>query len=317
MDDNMNSRKLVFAVDPGFAQVKYAVEGKVGVIPSAVAEPLPAVDGLGNGQRIHVMDCGKFVVGKDALEPGSRQIQSLDEEWLLKYLPLLVVGAADTAGVDLNQVDVLSVCLPLKTWKMAKGTLQRELATIRDNGETYRFGRVDVHAQAVGAIGYHTKEGASADESGLVLDIGGNTILALRYDNLRAKSTGSRQYNELGVLSAAHALIPILSDMAEGRRITEIRAMAAIRERKFLGTDIGSHVDSVITAYSERILRSIRSDYRDMIPELDRLVVVGGGAYLVGEAIKKEYKRVHIPDEPEYANVLGIEWLSGLATESF
>lgn len=309
----MSDKKVVFAVDPGFAQTKYAIDGRVGLIPSAVAEPLPAVEGLGHGQRVHYMDIGRLVVGPDALEPGSKQIQSLDEDWLLKYLPLLIVGAADHAGIDLHDVDVLSVCLPLNTWRSAKADLSESLRVIRDNGEAYQFGKVDVHAQAVGAIGYHTSQGADHDEKGLLLDVGGNTILALRYDRLKAKSAGSRQYNELGVLSAAHALIPLLSEMADGRRITEIRAMAAIRERKFRGSDIGTQVDTVVNAYSERILRSIRSDYKDMIPELDRLVLVGGGAYLVGEAIKREYKHVTVYSEPEFANVRGIEWLSSLA----
>ena len=44
-----NKKKVVFAVDPGFAQVKYSIGGVVGVIPSAVAEPLPAMEGLGKG----------------------------------------------------------------------------------------------------------------------------------------------------------------------------------------------------------------------------------------------------------------------------
>ena len=305
-----NKKKVVFAVDPGFAQVKYSVGGVVGVIPSAVAEPLPSMEGLGKGQRVHVMDVGKLVVGRDALEPGSRQIQSLDEEWLLRYLPLMVVGAADHAGIDLHDVDVLSVCLPPKTWRSVKSEIVRDLSSIRDNGDTYTFKRVDVFAQALGALGYYSIGCENPDESGLVLDIGGNTLLAVRYDKLKAKSTGSRQFNELGVLSAAQALLPTLSEMAEGRRVTEIKAMAAMRDRRFMGVDIGTHVDSVIKSYSERILRSVRSDYRDMIPELDRLLVVGGGAYLVGDAIKNEYKRVHVPDEPEMANVRGIEFLS-------
>jgi len=272
-------KKVVFAVDPGFAQIKYSIAGKVGVIPSAVAEPLPAMEGVGSGQRIHYMDVGCLVVGHDALEPGSRQIQSLDEEWLLKYLPLMIVGAADHAGLSLHDVDILSICLPLKTWRTVKERLGEELSSIRDNGDVYTFRRVDVHAQAIGAIGYHTQMGADTQESGLVLDIGGNTILALRYDRLKAKGTGSRQYNELGVLSVARSLMPFLSEVAEGRRISEIRSMEAVRMRRFLGIDIGTHVDAAVAAYTERILRSIRSDYRDMIPELDRLVVVGGGAY--------------------------------------
>jgi len=124
--------KVVFAVDPGFAQVKYSVGGKVGAIPSAVAEPLPSMEGLGKGQRVHFMDIGKFVVGKDALEPGSRQIQSLDEEWLLRYLPLLVVGAADHAGVNLHEVDVLAICVPPRTWSAARSGISSSLSNIRD-----------------------------------------------------------------------------------------------------------------------------------------------------------------------------------------
>lgn len=50
-----------------------------------------------------------------------------------------------------------------------------------------------------------------------------------------------------------------------------------------------------------------------MIPELERLVVVG----VVAEAIKKEYgPHVHVPPEPEYCNVRGIEWLAK-STEGF
>jgi len=89
----MSTKKRFFAVDPGFAQTKYAVDGTFGVIPSAIAEPMTAMKSLGSGQRVHVTDRGKFVVGHDALEPGSKQIQSLDEDWLLKYLPVLILGA--------------------------------------------------------------------------------------------------------------------------------------------------------------------------------------------------------------------------------
>ena len=95
--------------------------------------------------------------------------------------------------------------------------------------------------------------------------------------------------------------------------MTEIKAMEAIRDRKYLAQDIGTQIDSVIDSYAERLLANLRSDYRDIIPELDRLVVAGGGAYLVGEALKKEYSRVTVLAEPEYANVRGYAYLSGLS----
>ena len=37
------------------------------------------------------------------------------------------------------------------------------------------------------------------------------------------------------------------------------------------------------------------------------------GAYLVGDAIKAEYERVHVSTAPEMANVRGIEYISGVS----
>jgi hypothetical protein len=97
-------------------------------------------------------------------------------------------GVADHAKVNLHEVDVLSICLPPETWVANKGTLEDELSIIRDNGEEYVFDRVDLHAQGVGALGCHAMTGADPEEGELVLDIGGNTILALRYDRVKVKT---------------------------------------------------------------------------------------------------------------------------------
>jgi len=308
-------KKLVVGGDVGFAQTKLSCpEKNINVtIPSAVAEPQHAMAGIGCGQKLFVLDGGKYVFGHDALVPGSKQIQSLDEEWLLKYMPGLICAAAAAAGLDLHEVGILSTGLPIEMWRRHQNLAKEILQTIHCNGETYTFDRIDVRPQGVGALGYHTQLGAPADECGLVVDIGGNTVLAVRYDQLRPIGTNTRQYNELGVLSVARALTPFLSEMSGGRTVTEIKAMKAIRDRKYLAQDIGTQIDSTIDSYAERLLANLRSDYRDIIPELDRLVVAGGGAYLVGEALRKEYPRVTVLAEPEYANVRGYAYLSGLS----
>jgi len=184
------------------------------------------------------------------------------------------------------------------------------LQTIRCNGETYRFDRVDVRPQGVGALGYHTSRGASVEENGLVLDIGGNTVLAVRYQNLKPRATNTRQYNGMGVLSVARSLAPLLSSLSDGCKVTEIRAMQAVRERKYRGHDIGTQVDSAVKLYSERLLANLRADYKDVIPDLDCLVVAGGGAYLVGESLEQEYQGTIVLPEPEFSNVRGYVWLS-------
>lgn len=309
----METKPRVFALDAGYADNKsISPEGKIHTFPSAVATPQQSMAAFGGGQKIFVMDHGTYVFGNDALVAGSRQIQSLDDEWLLNFLPGFVVAAATFAGVDLHNVDVLSTGLPVEAWRKYKVKLSESLKTIHCNGETYKFARVDVRPQSVGVLGLHTMNGAPAKEKGIVLDIGSNTLHVLCYEDLRPISTNSHQYNRLGVYTAAHTLVPFLQERAGGIKISDIRAMQALRERSFRGEDISTQVDSVISNYILCLLNDIRSDYRDIIPELHRLVVAGGGAYLVGEDLKKEYPRVTVLDQPEYANVRGYAYLSSL-----
>jgi hypothetical protein len=92
--------------------------------------------------------------------------------------------------------------------------------------------------------------------------------------------------------------------------VTEIKAMQAIRLKKYCGCDITTKIDAALALYVERLLDKIRSDYRDIIRELDMLVVCGGGAYLAGDALKAEYKRVTVLPSPEFANVKGYVCMS-------
>lgn len=313
--DYKRTRLNIFAADIGYAQCKFQYSDSatydevMALIPSAVAEPMTSMQGLGSGQKIFVLDHGKYVFGRDALEPGSKQIQSLNEDWLLKFLPGFICAGALAAGVDLHEVECLSTGLPIQMWRKYKESLPGELKTIRSNGETYKFDRVDLLPQGVGALGYHGKLGAPSDECGLLLDIGGNTVLAVRYDDMKPKATNTRQYDRLGILSVAHDISPMLSQLAGGR-VSEIEAMQAIKNRKFLGSDISTQVDSAIKSYCEILMNSIREDYHTMIPRLDKLIVCGGGSYLVGEALKAEYPRTVVLPEPEFANVRGYHWLS-------
>ena len=311
----MPDNNRILAVDAGFSHTKlFSPIDDISIsFPSAVAEPLPSMEGFGGGQKVYVTDHGKYVFGDCALKPGSKLIHSMDDSWLLKHIPGLICAAAGKAGISLHDVDTLSTGLPVVAWRQHKDQLKEALRTIRCNGETYIFSKVEVRPQAVGALGLYSKAAPDYERNGLILDIGGNTVLAVAWEDMRPIATNTKQYNHLGILSIGQAIMPLLSQISDGAKINEIRAMQAVREKRFRQTDITTQVNSAISAYSERLLQEIRADYRDIIPELDRLIICGGGAYTVGEALKREYPRVTILDQPEYANVRGYAYLSTLS----
>jgi hypothetical protein len=312
MSQNTTPEKIA-AVDVGFDGTKGLFTGipEPIRIPSAVAAPRPAEDfGTGGGQRVFVLDHGKYVFGQDALDPGSKQIQSLDTDWLLKYMVGFICASAAKAGADLLDYPTLSVGLPIKAWKLHANYVREKLRTFICNGITYAFDRIDVRPQGVGVLGHHGELGAPANECGMVLDIGGNTVLVVRYNNLRPVGTDSHQYDGAGVLEIAQSLMPLLEGMAGGHKVTMVKAMQAVIVGRFWQQDISTHVAEAKKAYSEKLLNNIRSDYGNIIPELDRLVVAGGGAYLIGEALKNEYPRTIVLAQPEFANVRGYAYLS-------
>ena len=308
------SRPVVAGFDIGFAQCKMSVPafGIKTTIPSAVAVPQYAKEGIGGGQVIFALPIGKFVFGADALIPGAKQLQSLDTEWLLRYFPGFVCAVAKAGGVDLHSIDELATGLPIDAWRKHKVELEEMLKTITCNGETYRFNKVTVRPQGVGALGYYN-ELVKPDpfQCGLVLDLGGNTVLSVRFDNLRPIGTDTREYDQLGMLAIGRNLTDYLSAMNGGRVVTEIKAMKAVLDGKFIGHDISSKVKESIATHSEFLLAALRKDYRDIIPDLEVIVAVGGGVHLLGPALTAEYgSKVFIMEEPEYANASGYAAMS-------
>ena len=310
---NDSNKKRILAIDVGFSHTKlYSEDQQITLsIPSAVAEPMPAMEGFAGGQKLYVLENGTYVFGTDALQPGSQLIHSQDDGWLLRYIPGLICAAANEAGIDLHDIDVISTGLPIQTWRQHKDHLRETLRTIRCNGEVYHCG-VEVRPQGVGALGEYSRTAFA--ESGVVIDIGGMSLLAVMFLNMKPIATNTRQYSRLGVLTGvAQAITPLLCEIANGAKINEIRAMQAVREKKFRQVDISAQVNTALSSYSERLIAEIKTDYREIIPELEQLVVCGGGAHIVGEALKREYPRTVILDQPEFANVRGYSYLSSLA----
>lgn len=315
----MNQTYEDIVIDAGYAETKIGVPSEHGLvttkIPSTIAHPLTSQERtLENGQRCYDYNGIELVVGKDAMMKGSKQISDRAEAWLLKYMPLLVRGSADAAGIDLFRVNRLTVGLPIRSFTLAtRETLAKNLRDayidgrplIRDNTQ------IKIHCQGVGALAAFVAENKPyEDMSGLVIDCGGNTLLSVYFDRLRPSSSGSNQESRYGVLLAADRLASVLSERAK-QTVTIHRAAEALRTKKFRGEDISADVDKIVAGYGEEVVAFLHDKYAEMVGDLDQLVLAGGGAELIKSALPADWqKKAVVLHEPEYANVRGYYRLS-------
>lgn len=284
-------------------------------IPSTIALPLQLqAKNIGGGQKIYNYNGTDLVVGHDALLPGSKQIYDRNEEWLLKYMALLLYGTAEKAGVDLRRVSRVTVGLPIESYRAeTRSILAKNLRAARIDGMPIIRDdcQIRIHCQGVGALAAFKSENQPYDEmNGLVLDVGGNTLLSVSFYNLTPSSSGSCQFNHLGMMSAAEHLTPFLSQMA-GTRVASIKAANAMRTGKFMGEDISVERDKAIAKHGELLISTLTDSYSDTVGELDKLVLAGGGAEAIYNILPADWKRKAVVlSDPEFANVRGYYALS-------
>ena len=217
----------VGAFDVGFAQSKIVFPDycMCGQFPSTVAEPPADMAGMSNGSKIYRMDYGTFVYGNDALKPGMKQIALLDEVMLIKHMPGFICASTDALNYDvLRYTDVLSTGLPLHAWSKHRASLQQSLKSISCNDITYKFKRVDIRPQVLGSLGRHSILSWECP-NGLILDIGAFSMQVVRHNYFKPIANGSRQYNSLGILSAARDLVPLLTEITGGISVTDHAAL--------------------------------------------------------------------------------------------
>lgn len=305
-DAGYSGSKGLYMAPDGFKTVQ---------IPSAIALPLQLQQkNIEGGQRIYNYNGNELVVGDDALLPGSIQIHNRNEEWLLKYMALLLYGTAEKAGVDLRRVSRVTLGLPIESYSQETRTaLAKNIRAARIDGSPIIRDdcQIRIHCQGVGALAAFKAENNPYDEmNGLVLDVGGNTLMSVSFYNLNPSASGSNQYDKLGMMSAAEHLSPFLSEMA-GTRVSSIKAANAMRTGKFKGEDISMERDKAIAKHGELLISTLKDAYSDTIGELDTLVLAGGGAGAIYNILPAEWKKKAVVlSDPEFANVRGYYALS-------
>lgn len=90
-------------------------------------------------------------------------------------------------------------------------------------------------------------------------------------------------------------------------RLQTLDQVARDKHIRLRGTthDVSDIVDAAVREVCPEIIRKIKSCISDAA-EMDSVLLVGGGAALMGEYIKAEYPHAVVPKDPEFANARGM-----------
>ena len=173
-----------------------------------------------------------------------------------------------------------------------------------------------IYAQSVGALAHYTHlHTPPPEEDGFLIDVGFNTALVLRYQSLQAKSDGSGQYSQFGIMRALEALGSSLKkNLGESFTPLELNEICRQGYVKRFGSkiDVKELVKSAMSNHIETLCMTIENDYGRQLSRVDRLVLAGGGAYSIAPKLPQKYSEYAVMlKNPEYANAHGYWLLAG------
>jgi hypothetical protein len=311
----------VIGYDPGFGNTKVCIDGRVGMIQSAVSRPksvgLATIGMRAASQQVPIVEIGDtaFAVGPGSWNRGE-PLTSLDYNSLVAPERLALFYAA-LGSVDIPHISAFTLCVglpvPLLQDKAQATIILDSLKRFKGNhhftighkAHELEISRVKVLAQPVGAyVNWLYDDQLNLRSNGnkaevAVMDVGFYTL------DLYAIANGQVSERHIGGAEVGvHRLLDLLVN--DGHDLAEIDL--ALRE----GT-IRPEA-SQLDMWLGEILAAIKRTW----PSLKRFTAViptGGGALVLGDKLKAALAAkgaaVHWPDDPLTANVRGF-WKYGV-----
>jgi len=320
---------MVLSVDVGYGDVKAFGGVKKVKFPSAIApysfggSERPHDDFFYSKEKVYHFDGDDYLLGEMALLDENCKT-SRSQEFIEKYSPLFVYAVMERLNMlkkdGENEIDRLAVGIPLTTFvspaaESFKKRYKEKLKKFVVDNNLVKVKEVDVFAQGHGIyIDYLTANKKSIDETVLVVDIGFNTVDILAVVKGTPRKKGSTTLRNRGVIKVVSNLREYIKE-AYGIEVSEQGVKDILNKGgfKLYGNfvDLGEKIESIVKDYSEWLFNEIKSQKDEFLQSADKLIVAGGGAYYVKNAIPEEYRGfVFIPQEPEFANARGYYTLS-------
>jgi plasmid segregation protein ParM len=318
---------VVRAIDVGFGNTKYVTASAPGQVDCAhfpslayFAHDEVPVESMGGRRRtVQVpVDGLLYEVGPDvefaADRFRSRQLH--DEYTQTAEYRALATGALHFIKVE--TVDLLVVGLPVSQYTSKRAALQKAMTGTFDAGRRRRIvvKRALVVPQPQGALYWCAQQNASVASpryKTLVMDVGSRTFDWLVTRGMRVVPNMSD--------SVTRGVSDILRHIADavGARIKEdFRDLDAVdralRSGQILRLNQTDHdlkkFDTVIRKIADQALDFVLARL-DGPQDLEHIILVGGGAYLYTQAVRRRFPKHRITEvaDPMYANVRGFQLL--------
>lgn len=140
-----------------------------------------------------------------------------------------------------------------------------------------------------------------------VIDVGGKTTNLLSVDGLREIGRETASVS-VGAWDVVRAVRSWLADHCPDSDLRDHQVVDAIiaREVKYYGepVDLGALVDTILGPMAEQVIAQATQLWNGGA-DLDAILVSGGGALLLGPAIKAHFPHARTVEEPVFANAVG------------
>ena len=305
-------------LDIGFGQTKAVSDtGAHVVFPTAVAPRREHAVDLGDYQGVGAAPSGYATrdgtvcdVGETAL---GRALPTRSADFLLRYAPVLAAHACERLGGP--PPTELCVGLPLAYYTQYREQYTEVLSEFSVNGSPCRP-RVWCIPQGVGVLvdWLYDETGRPhadrADATGLILDIGFNTIDAVAFSRGTVDAGETHMFDHAGVSKIVSNLTAYIQ-REFGYRPSQQKAHEIFLEQtlKLNGErhTLQHAIKRLVDSYFEEFFFLLEDTWGARLHEYDYLLIAGGGAHHVVQYIPQRFagQVVYMRPAPEFSNARG------------
>lgn len=313
-------------IDIGYNELKAVTDARRVKFPSVVGTPDRARFSLnGNDEFLLTVGGNTWQIGQSAVRQSRFIHRREDRAWITsdEYYHLFLAALTELTAANWVELKIVTG-LPVAFFENDKDVLQNRLMgehrAQRDgrNAQTFKVTDVRVIPQPFGALLSEALDNRGQIVNNQltgqvgVIDVGGKTTNILSVDQLAEVSNETTSVN-LGGWDIVRQIREHLTGMCPDLDLRDHQIAEAIKTRtlNYYGepVDLGPAIDSIIGPMANQVIAQATQLWNGGAA-LIAILIVGGGAILLGPYLQRHFRHARIAHNPIYANAVGYWKLS-------
>jgi len=314
-------------VNVGYSAVKAVCGERRVTFPSVVGTPDKAAFSLNGDSALVLVQPAHVLVGDEAVEqsrfiyPREDRAWIESEEWTYLFVTALTELSSTPHDSAVRVVTGLPVAFYSDAEKLA-GRLLGDHRVQREGRQAQLFHIADVRVvpEAFGTVfaAAFNDQGKAVDQALLtgtvgVIDLGGKTtnLLSVRRCSQVNRETASVNVGAWAAVRAVQAELAQRFPGLEELRAHQVMDAVIARKVRYYGDDVDLRgiVEDTLRPLAKQVLAEATRLWNGGAT-LDRILVAGGGALLLGSYIEEHFPHAQVIPDPVFANALGF-WRFG------